>query len=61
MLGKLQSVCSLEERTMPIFVQSFIEDFAGGTSNPWWYVCIASDYAAVMERETKKINRRTDR
>jgi hypothetical protein len=27
------SACPLEERTVPIFVQAFIEDFAGGTRN----------------------------
>jgi hypothetical protein len=48
MQGKLQSVCSLEKSTMPIFVQSFIEDFAGGSSKPWWYVDIASHYAVLM-------------
>jgi hypothetical protein len=35
MLEKLQSAYSLEERTVPIFAQSFIENFTRGTSKLW--------------------------
>jgi hypothetical protein len=38
MLGRLLSAYSLEERTVPIFVQSFIEDFTRGMSKPRCYV-----------------------